>query len=178
MRQEVRIARRYAKALVEVVPESQLESLLEQARRLGTFVDEKFVRYMRNPVVTAEKKIGLMSEVLEKLEVFPELKKVLLLMGEKDRLGIIKEFISELESLINARLGIVEAEVISARELDSETEELIKKKIEEVFGKKAVMTTKVDPSLIGGVVIRIADRVIDASVKTQLENLKKNLMEV
>jgi len=177
LRLEVRVARRYAKALVEVLPEEKLEKVLEEAKNLNALIDDRAIRYFKSPVVPVEKKKSLMEQVLSKFEVPQELKKVLLLMAEKNRLGLLREFVSELESLVDHKLGIVKAEVVSASELDEETLSSITSKIEELFGKKAQVTLKLDPSLIGGFVVKVADKVIDASVRTQLENLKKNIAD-
>ncbi len=173
MRLEVRVARRYAKALVEVLPEEKLEKVLEEVKTINQLIDDRAIRYFKSPVVAVEKKKSLMEQILSKIEVMEELRRVLLLMAEKNRLGILREFVSEFESLVDAKLGIVKAEITSATELDENTLEKIKTKIEELFGKKAEISVNLDPSLIGGFVVKVADKVIDASVKTQLENLKK-----
>jgi F-type H+-transporting ATPase subunit delta len=173
LRLEVRIARRYAKALADVLPDDRLEKVLEEVRAIGALLDDRVIRYFRSPVVPLEKKKGLIEQILEKIEASEELKKVLLLMAQKDRLGIIREFSSEFEKFVDQRLGIIKAEITAATEIDDETISKIKAKIEELFGKKAEISVKLDPSLIGGFVVRVSDKVLDASIKTQLENLKK-----
>jgi len=177
LRLEVRVARRYAKALVEVLPEEKLEKVLEEVKTINQLIDDRAIRYFKSPVVAVEKKKSLMEQILSKIEVMEELRRVLLLMAEKNRLGILREFVSEFESLVDAKLGIVKAEITSATELDENTLEKIKTKIEELFGKKAEISVNLDPSLIGGFVVKVADKVIDASVKTQLENLKKAIAD-
>ncbi|MEO2082748.1 MAG: ATP synthase F1 subunit delta [Desulfurobacteriaceae bacterium] len=177
MRLEVRIARRYAKALSEVLPDERLEKVLEELKNLASLFDEKALRYLKSPVVPVEKKKELLSKILEKVEISDELKKVLLLMAEKNRLGLLREFFSEFENFVDARLGVVKAEITSATELDEETLNKIKAKIEELFGKKAEVSVKLDPSLIGGFVVKVADKVLDASIRTQLENLKKAIAD-
>ncbi|WP_456455299.1 ATP synthase F1 subunit delta [Thermovibrio sp.] len=177
MRLEVRVARRYAKALAEVLPDEKLEKVLKEIEELLKIFDEKALRYFKSPVVSTEKKRALLEEVLKNFEVSEELKKVLLLMVERNRLGLLKEFKEEFESFVNQRLGIVKAEITSATELDQEVLGKIKAKIEELFGKKAEITVKVDPSIIGGFVVKVADKVLDASIKTQLDNLRKTLAD-
>ncbi|GAB6076257.1 ATP synthase F1 subunit delta [Desulfurobacterium crinifex] len=177
MRLEVRIARRYAKALADVLPTERLEKINEEIKTLISLLDDKAIRYFRSPVVPLEKKKGLMEQILEKAGVSEELKKVLLLMAQKDRLGIIREFASEFEKFVDFRLGIVKAEIVSAVEIDEETLSRIKEKIENLFGKKAEITVKLDPSLIGGFIVKVADKVLDASIKTQLEMLKKAIAD-
>ena len=177
MRLEVRIARRYAKALADVLPDGKLEKAGKEIKALIFLLDDKAIRYFKSPVVSLEKKKALMERILEKAEVSEELKKVLLLMAQKDRLGIVREFASEFERFIDLRLGVIKAEIVSAAEIDEETLSKIKEKIENLFGKKAEITVKLDPSLIGGFIVKIADKVLDASIKTQLEMLKKAIAD-
>jgi F-type H+-transporting ATPase subunit delta len=177
LRLEVRIARRYAKALSEVLTDDKIEKVLEELKTLLSLFDDKAIRYFKSPIIPTEKKRELLSNVLQKVEVTEELKKVLNLMAERDRLGLLKEFSEEFEKFADARLGVVKAEITSATELDSEVLEKIKSKIEEIFNKKAEVTVKIDPSLIGGFIVKVADKVLDASVKTQLENLRKAIAD-
>jgi len=177
MRLEVRIARRYAKALAEVLPDEKLEKVLKEVKELLSLFDEKALRYFKSPVVPVEKKLSLLEQVLSKVEVSPELKKVLLLMAQRNRLGLLREFAQEFENFVNERLGIVKAEITTATEIDDETLGKIRAKIEELFGKKAEITVKLDPSIIGGFIVKVADKVLDASIKTQLENLKKAIAD-
>jgi len=177
LRLEVRIARRYAKALADVLPTERLEKVNEEIKTLISLLDDKAIRYFRSPVVSLEKKKSLIEQILEKAGVSEELQKVLLLMAQKDRLGIIREFASEFEKFVDFRLGIVKAEIVSAVEMDEETLYRIKEKIENLFGKKAEITVKLDPSLIGGFIVKVADKVLDASIKTQLEMLKKAIAD-
>ncbi len=177
MRLEVRIARRYAKALTDALPDEKLGKVLEEVKALNGLFDDRAIRYFKSPVIPVEKKKELMEQVLNKAGVSSELRKVLLLMAQKDRLGIFREFYSELEKLVDLRLGIIKAEITSATEIDEETLHRIKNKIEELFGKKAEITVKIDASIIGGFIVKVADKVLDASIKTQLENLKKAIAD-
>jgi len=177
LRLEVRIARRYAKALADVLPTERLEKVKKEIKTLISLLDDKAIRYFRSPVVSLEKKKSLIEQILEKAGVSEELKKVLLLMAQKDRLGIVREFASEFENFVDLRLGIVKAEIVSAVEMDEETLSRIKEKIENLFGKEAEITVKLDPSLIGGFIVKVADKVLDASIKTQLEMLKKAIAD-
>ncbi len=177
MRLEVRIARRYAKALAEVLPDEKLEKVLKEIEELLKVFDEKALRYFKSPVVPTEKKRALLEEVLKNFKISDELRKVLFLMVDRNRLGLLREFKEEFENFVNQRLGIVKAEITSATELDQEVLGKIKSKIEELFGKKAEITLKVDPSIIGGFIVKVSDKVLDASIKTQLDNLKKTLAD-
>ena len=79
--------------------------------------------------------------------------------------------IIEFEKFTKKQEGVVEIEITSARELDSKTVDQIK----QVFGEKAEAITKVDENLIGGVKVRLEDKILDGSIKTQLKSLKQQL---
>ncbi len=177
MRLEVRIARRYAKALADVLTDKKLEKVSGELKTIASLFDEKAIRYLKSPVVPVEKKVELAKTVISKVKPSSELKKVLLLLAEKDRLGLIKDFESEFESFVNARLGKLKAEIVSAEELAAETVEKIRETMEKVFEKKVEVETKIDPSIIGGFIVKVGDKVLDASVKTQIERLKKAIVD-
>ncbi len=177
MRLEVRIARRYAKALADVLSDEKLEKVYEELKGISSLFDEKAVRYLKSPVVPTEKKVKLARTIIEKVKPSKELEKVIMILAEKDRLGLIKDFESEFESFVNLRLGRLKAEIISAEELPGETVEAIKSKMEELFNKKVEVETSIDPSIIGGFIVKVGDRILDASIKTQLENLKKAIVD-
>jgi len=88
----------------------------------------------------------------------------------------------ELARLLN-RLGAEvelekeEAEVITAIPLDNEDKLMLAQRLTEIFGKPIVLKPKVDPSIIGGIIIRIGDKLIDGSIRSKLEALKRELMK-
>jgi F-type H+-transporting ATPase subunit delta len=150
---------------------------LQELKTLVSLFDDKAIKYFKSPIIPVEKKKALLEEVLKKVEVSQELKKLLELMAQRNRLGLLRELLQEVEQFVNERLGIVKAEIISAMELDEEVLKKIKEKIEQLFGKKAEVSVKLDPSLIGGFVVKVADKVLDASIKHQLEELKKAIAD-
>ncbi|MDD2655987.1 MAG: ATP synthase F1 subunit delta [Patescibacteria group bacterium] len=93
------------------------------------------------------------------------------LLAKKHKIKQTNNIIAEFETILKKKQGIVELEVTSARDLDSE----IIKKIKESFGKEVFVQEKIDKNLIGGIRVKIEDKILDASVKTQLTNLKKSL---
>jgi len=176
LRLEVRIARRYAKALADVLSDKKLEKVYEELKGISSLFDEKAIRYFKSPVVPAERKVELAKSIITKIKPSKELGKVIMILAEKDRLGLIKDFESEFENFVNMRLGRLKAEIISAETLPEKTVETIRKKMEDLFNKKIEIETSIDPSIIGGFIVKVGDRVLDASIKTQLENLKKQLL--
>lgn len=82
----------------------------------------------------------------------------------------------EFEKLWNSKRGIVEAELTSARDLDKETVRLLKKYVSGVAGAaEAILNLKTDKNLLGGIIIRYSDKILDGSMKTRLNELKRDL---
>ena len=110
--------------------------------------------------------IGLVEKDLDvTLETFVKF------LSKNKRLKQSNNIIVEFEKITKKKQGIIEIEITSARKLDKD----IIEKIKESFAKKVEAVEKIDGSLIGGIKVKLEDRVLDASVKTQLNNLKRSL---
>ncbi len=97
---------------------------------------------------------------------------------ENNDVSKIKKIIKQFGIIWNKEEGIVEAEVIGARKLDNKIIELLDNYIVELTGaKKVIMREQVDKSILGGVVVRYEDKVLDGSLKTRLEELKSNMVK-
>ena len=100
------------------------------------------------------------------------------LLAEKNMLAKADKIAAEFVKIWNAKRGIVEAEVMSARELNKETIKLLKSYVIKLSGaKEVVVDEQVDKNILGGVVIKYGDKVIDGSLKAQLEELKDKLVK-
>lgn len=99
-------------------------------------------------------------------------------LAENNDQGKIKKIIKEFSNNWNREKGIVEAEILSAKELDKEIVKLLNSYIAKLSGaKEIVLSEKVDKSLLGGVVIRYGDKVLDGSLKTKINDLKNNMVK-
>ncbi|MDO8592961.1 MAG: ATP synthase F1 subunit delta [bacterium] len=100
------------------------------------------------------------------------------LLGKQGRLGQEEKIIEEFGKLWNEKNGLVEAEITSVRGLDKELVKLLKNYIIKSSGaKEAALAEKIDTSLLGGVVIRYGDKVLDGSLKNSLLELKEKLVK-
>jgi F-type H+-transporting ATPase subunit delta len=99
----------------------------------------------------------------------------LLLLFDKGRIQYVKDISAFYEKLTDELANIVRADLVSAVEMPEESIEKIRAALSEKTGKEVRMETRVDPALIGGVVTKIGDLVLDGSVKTQLISLKESL---
>jgi len=111
-------------------------------------------------------------------EVKVVIKKFVELLVEKNQLSRAEKIIDEFIKIWNSKRGIVEAKAISAKGLDKETIKLLKNYIVKLSGAKEVMMSQeVNKDILGGMVIRYGDKVVDGSLKTQLEDLKIQLIK-
>ena len=127
---------------------------------------------MLNPAISQQDKSAVMAGVLECLKVAEQTTKLIELLVERNRIGIIRFVSSEFNDIAFVVLGRVSVEVTTAVELtDSEMKEL-SNKLTKLVGKEAVITAKIDPSLIGGVVARIGSVLYDGSILNHLRTLR------
>jgi F-type H+-transporting ATPase subunit delta len=113
--------------------------------------------------------------VLEKLDISAVIKSFVTLLFKKKRLGYIRDINEHYNKLADELKGIVRAELTSATELSSDSFEQIRSSLTKLTGKDVLLEAKIDPELIGGVVTRIGDLVLDGSIRTQLKNMRESL---
>ena len=172
------IARVYASALFEAAKErSKLDAVREQ---LGAFADalaenrEMQLFFFSPYFSSAEKEEGL-GKALADAE--PELVNFLELLIEKHRMPVIFRIRRQFDSLWakeNKRLGVV---VTSAVELDPEIAKRIGSEIEEQTGNKVELQSRVDPDILGGLVVQVGNMVLDTSIANRLEKLRKSVAQ-
>lgn len=168
-------ARRYAQAVFEIALETK--ELDRWQSDLGKIVrlmeDGELKALLESPQLPIEAKVRLLSERLENLN--PLALNLVLLLIAKGRLGIIGDIVDEYQRLLDGYHGIERAEVVTAVSLDEEDRQKLAKELSAVFGKKVVLETKVNPEVIGGVVVRVDWKLLDGSVRSKLAALKREL---
>jgi F-type H+-transporting ATPase subunit delta len=172
---ETLVARRYARALLESLKEtSRLDPVGANLREFaGLFETSREFRVaLANPAIPMQTKKAVLDAVLEKIKMDPLAASMMRLALENGRIGLLPLVAEEFEEMSNSALGRVRVGITSTRPLSSEEEKAMKESLKKFTGKTAVMTVKEDPSLIGGVVVRIGGSVYDGSVKNQLKALK------
>ncbi|HKL88115.1 MAG TPA: ATP synthase F1 subunit delta [Salinibacter sp.] len=171
------VARRYAAALYEEADATGvLEDVDDDVLMLRESLESngELARFFKSPVIPQEKKETVIQELLSdrvaKLTV-----QFLRLLVHKDRETMTKAILDQYQSLRDEQRGIVDATVQVARPLSDEDRETIVETLEAETGKSVRLSVEEDADLIGGVVIRIGDRVFDGSVRNQLVNLRDRL---
>ena len=172
------IARRYAKALLLIGKEdgktetyrkelSEFSELIEKEKTLGEAIN--------NPLYNAAERKKVLETILEKLSLSGIMKSFLALLFDKGRFIYLSNINDFYQRLADELKGIKRASLVSATELSSETVERIRSTLAERTGKDIILEIEQDPGLIGGIVTRLGDLVLDGSIKTQLLNMRESL---
>lgn len=173
------VARRYATALYEEADAAgTLEAVDEDVLMLRRTLESnrELSQFFESPVIPQEKKDEVVQELLggrvERLLV-----NFLRLLIEKDRETMTKTILDSYQTLRDEQRNIVDARVRTASSLADEDRDALQKALETKTGKSVRMHVKEEPELIGGLIVRIGDRVFDASVHNQLTSLHDRLRE-
>ena len=139
--------------------------------------DRQFATVLELPSVNAEEKKELLKTVL-KGKVNDLTLHLLDLLADKRRLEVLAPLEQEYREMLNKKNNLVSASLVSSEKLSDQAVANIKARLTEHLGKRLELDVQVDPSLIGGVVLRLGDQVIDGSLKGQLKAIEKALMAV
>ncbi len=174
------VAKKYARALLLAVKEKKLvEKADEQFRGLQELIrkDRSLINFLTAPQVSDEKKYDLVRTVFSgRLEqIFIEF---LIILIDKHRIKFLPDIIGEFDRLLKAEKGIIKATVISAVKLDPKVYEELKPKLEKKTGLKVEIEKKIDPSILGGMIVIMYDEIIDGSVRHGLDLIRERLARV
>lgn len=173
------IARRYAKAIFQIGVEMGTFELLgrELNELAALWKDSAELRQtLENPVFKLSQKRAVLQGLMPRLAPARQVQSLALLLLERGRIAILPAVARAYEEMSDEKLGRVRAVVKSAKPLDIASETEVRKALERRTGKKVLMTTVVDPSLIGGVVAQVAGLEIDGSVASRLAAIKQRLV--
>lgn len=169
------IARRYAAALFELAREGKaLDKVSDGLDRFVVMLDgsDDLDRLVRNPVFTAEEQVAALAAVLKKAKIDGLAANFLKLVASKRRLFAVRGMVTGYRALVAEAKGIVAAEVTVAAPLSDKNRAAVLEALESQAGKKIALTEKVDPAIIGGLIVKMGSRMIDASLKTKLNAMK------
>jgi F-type H+-transporting ATPase subunit delta len=172
------IARRYAKALLLIGKEDgQTETYRKELAEFSELIEkEKLLEQaINNPLYNAAGRKKVLETIIEKVALSLIMKSFLILLFEKGRFIYLSGINDFYQKLADELKGIARASLVSATELSSETVEKIRKTLSVKTDKDIILEVEQDPSLIGGIVTRIGDLVLDGSIKAQLLNMRESL---
>jgi F-type H+-transporting ATPase subunit delta len=169
------LAGRYATAIFELAQQERVVDAVE--RDFGTLKaliagNADLARLVKAPVFTREDTKKGMDAVMRRIEAAPLTVRFVLLLASKRRLFALTDIIAAFHAMVAKMRGEVDAAVTSARPLsDPEVEEL-KRVLKAKLGRDARLEQKVDPSLLGGLVVKVGSRMIDSSLRTKLMGIR------
>ena len=129
-------------------------------------------RLIRSPVLSREEQARAITAVGERAGFAPLTLQFLGLLAHKRRLFALPDMIEAYDAMLAEHRGEVGAEVVSAVPLSDEQLESVRRQLTEAVGQTVTLATAVDPSLIGGLIVRVGSRMIDASIRTKLHQLE------
>jgi F-type H+-transporting ATPase subunit delta len=172
-------AKRYAKAVFDLASEAgELDKITDEFRAISALVDghAELKLALTNPLVDPAQRKALIKTILDRLNVSQLTKNAVLLITDHRRSDVLGQIAVELARLSHEKAGRIQAEVISAQPLSEAQYQRVSAALEKWTGRKISLTRKVDANLIGGVVVRVGDRVFDGSVATRLRELRTALL--
>lgn len=171
-------AKRHAQTVFRMAVEAkELNRWQSDLRKIASLVrDDAVFALLENPEVSFDDKARVLSERLG--DINPQALKLVSLLVAKGRLGVMNDIADEYQRLLDNYRGVegVEvAEVTTAIPLDEEDKLRIAQRITEIVGKPVALKPGVDSSLIGGIIIRVGDKLIDGSIRSKLASLRKEM---
>lgn len=172
------IARRYARALFALGQErGDVSAMLAELELLNDTIVEsaELVRVLFTPIHPRAERAAVIGKLVRRLELSDEMRSFSMLLVDENRTGRLPQICEALEDMVERAAGRIEAEVTSARELSSEEANALREALSQRLARQVTLKLEVNPDLIGGVVARVGDLLLDGSVRTQLESLRGGL---
>ncbi len=166
---------RYATALFELArDEGQTDAIAADLDSFAKLLDASadLNRLVRSPVFSAAEQIAALQAILAKAGMRPLTVNFFKLVAKKRRLFAIRNMIQAFRALLAESRGEVSAEVISADELTPGQIDRLKAELKAAVGQDVQLSRKIDPAILGGLIVKVGSRMIDNSLKTKLANLK------
>lgn len=172
------VARRYAKALLDLAERDDqvVEIGAQLQQHLELLQNDHLQGILWHPGVPVEVKASVLKAILEQTQPAGLLRNFVLLLLDKDRLRQYEAICQQYEQMANARLGRVVVKVTTAVALNDAQQQDVTRRLAAITRKEVKVETQVDPSIIGGLVVRINHTVLDGSLQGQLSRLRHELI--
>lgn len=170
------LAGRYATALFELAVESNaLDAVAYDLKSLRSLIDGSpdMVRFVRSPVFTREEQGKAIDAIVSRLNVSALTKNFVGLLAQKRRLFALQGIVAAFDALVAARKGEISVSVVSAQALKPGQRDALVSTIKASVKRDVSVSESVDPSLLGGLVVKIGSRQIDSSLKSKLARLER-----
>jgi F-type H+-transporting ATPase subunit delta len=170
-------ARRYAEAVFELAKrDDSLDAWRDDLRTANALIGEERVsRVVDNPALPFDERRQVIDQLLEK-RVGKPVRNLISVLAARSRLELLPAIVVEYQRLLNRERGIATAIVTSATELTKDETEALTKRLRTMTGSDVELDVRIDEGLIGGLTVRVGDRLLDASVRGRLERLRDQLV--
>ena len=175
------IAQRYATAIFEIAQDSNsLDALESGISDLGAALAESadLRTLIQSPLISRSEQGAAITEIAKKMELAPVLQNVLGLMADKRRLFVLPQLLAALRQLLADARNEVTADVVSAQPLTATQSKKLAASLKDSVGKSVTINATVDESLIGGLIVKVGSKMIDTSIRSQLNSLQNTMKEV
>jgi F-type H+-transporting ATPase subunit delta len=175
------VAERYASALFELaLSEKKLPAVEKDLNAFGKMLDgsEDLLRLMRSPVFSADDQSKAIGSILDKAKIAGLFGNFLRVVAGNRRLFVVPGILRSFNDMMVAHRGEVTADVTLAQALSAKQTKELKAALKSVVGKDVAINATIDPSILGGMIVKIGSRQIDTTLKTKLSSLKTALKEV
>ena len=169
-------ARRFGQAIFQMAEDAnQLPEWRQDLTTIAEVVGQPdVVMFLDSPQVPGERKLKIIDELLD--DSTGELARNLVgLLAARNSVSTIPEIVGHFEQMLDARDGVVRAEVTTAVRLNSNQLDNLTRTLGKVVGAEVQIEAREDPNVLGGIVARVGDRVIDGSLRTKLQDMKRDL---
>ena len=176
------MAGRYASAVFALAEEQgALDAIAGDLDAFSALLNESpdLRRLVRSPAFSAEEQTRALGAVLARAGIDGTAANFLRLVAAKRRLFAVADMIAAFHALLDAKRGVARAEITLAEPVSSERLETIKEALRETTAARSIdVAVKIDPAIIGGLVVRIGSRMVDGSLRTKLSSLRTRMKEV
>lgn len=174
------IARRYARALFDLANEQgKVEAWADALLSLQAAVDSsaELKDVLENPIYSREQRRSIVEKLVNALHLEREPASLIYLLGDRGRLEHLSAIVDTFGRLADAKLGRVRARITSAVPLDGAATARLADKLSSATRAQVLVQSDVDPALLGGVVATVGSTTFDGSLRTQLEELRRQLKQ-
>ena len=176
------VSSRYARALADVITSSKLDAA-KAVEQLGSLVaafelSRELREVWESPAIPVEQKRSVLDALAAKVGVTDRpIRNFIAVLIDQDRISLLAEIAKQLDVELNSRLGRVDAEIVSAREVGPEQRTALMAEISRLTGKVVLPRYATDAQLLGGVTVRVGSTIYDGSVRGQLQRIRQQLTE-
>lgn len=168
----------YAQALLELaIADGQGQQIAGELQALVQIIAQEpdCKSFLVDPGISCAERWDVLQRIFAG-RISPLLLNFLGVLNEKDRFALLGHIAQAYAAMLDKKQNVVRAQVTVAAELDQQQVEEVCRRVSEALGKTAVIEQKIDPAVIGGLVLRVEDQLMDVSVRAQLDALKKQLL--